>query len=161
MTKRTWTHAELVERAGRWLQNSAKIRDSSFADRRIVGVRCAAVLLEAIGGSENPDAIGWFNRGLTSILIECKASRGDASADLKKIVRRVPKLGMGTYRFYLTLPGIIRPEEVRDSGWGLLEVRGRTVMMIEASKEHQANTRNEMGMLYSAVRKAQATEKKV
>lgn len=97
------SHAELVQRAARWLRNTKK---------------CGVVLTERKGYSEAPDAIGW-RYGPGSILVECKASRSDFFADRKKPFRQNPDGGMGQTRYYLTPPRLIKPEEVPE-GWGLL-----------------------------------------
>ena len=63
-------HAELVERAERWLKNT---------------FNCGVVLAELVAYTatgETPDAIGWvWNR---AILVECKTSRQAFFADQKK-----------------------------------------------------------------------------
>lgn len=106
------THAELVERAERWLRNTKK---------------CGVVLTErgAHGTHEIPDAIGW-RLGFWSILVECKTSRSDFHRDRKKLSRRNPDMGPGQIRYYMAPEGLLQPEEIPD-GWGLLEIRGRTV----------------------------------
>jgi hypothetical protein len=70
-----------------------------------------------------PDVIG-FN-DTHSILIECKVSHADYLADLKKFHRAVDNPQQcGNYRYYLTLPDIIKYEEV-NNGWGLLYYDGK------------------------------------
>lgn len=108
------SHEALVLRAERWLRNSR---------------RCRAVLLEPGYGtpSEVPDAIGWA-KGV-SVVVECKATRKDFLADRRK-PSRAPAAGdgsgLGDERWYMTPPGLARPEELPE-GWGLLEVRGSRV----------------------------------
>jgi len=153
---KTWTHAELVDRAGRWLRNSARTEPPDLhGNLRIT--RCGVVLLEQWGGCENPDAIGWYTRGYQSILIECKTSRTDFRADKAKWVRRAnDHSGMGRYRFYMAPTGIISPADLDESGWGLLVVDGRKVHVAKWSREFKFFAAREMEMLWSALRKCQA-----
>ncbi len=99
------THAELVERAERWL---LKTCGCGFA---------FAELCAATNTGEIPDAIGW--KSGISILVECKSTRSDFLADKRKRFRKQPDQGMGKYRYYLTVPGMINPEDLPES-WGLL-----------------------------------------
>lgn len=117
------THAQLVERAVRWLQNTAK---------------CSVVLAECGANSlgEIPDAIGWDFWG-ESILVECKVSRADFCADKRKgqpyrpgaslpVVSR--SRGAGNQRYYMAPKGLLKPSDMPE-GYGLLEVSGRIVKM--------------------------------
>lgn len=120
------THDELVERAVRWLKNSAvypavrKDFDLETDDegnfvyvekgRQIVNtrVRCPLVLSEIhTSTSETPDAIGFFQGGSCSILIECKTSVSDFYSDRSKPFRKQPELGMGNFRWYMTPKGLV------------------------------------------------------
>ena len=101
------THADLVRRAVRWLRNTKG---------------CSVIVTRAsINTTENPDALGWTGLG-QSLLVECKVSRGDFFRDQKKFFRANPDRGVGNLRWYLTPPGLVRPDEVPE-GWGLLECR--------------------------------------
>lgn len=136
---RDLTHADIVERAVRWLRNTRKCR-VVFAE---ITTSAAAV----------PDAIGWapWHR---CILIECKVSRSDYRADEHKLSHRAGRLP-GAERWYMTPPGLLQPDEVRE-GWGLLEVHGRTVRrIVEAPPvpEDDRCWRDEMTILLSAVRR--------
>ena len=105
-------HADLVQRADKWLRNQ---------------LNCRVVLLEkraATSGGERPDAIGWV--GINSIVVECKASRRDYYADGNKLSRRMPQYALGNWRFYLTEPGLLDGIELPE-GWGWYEVHGRSV----------------------------------
>ena len=160
MTKRTWTHAELVERAGRWLRYSAHTEVNKAFEPRVS--RCGVVLLEPRGVIERPDAIGWYNSGRCSILIECKATREDFLADKTKRVRMArEESGMGRFRFYMAPAGIIKAVDVCESMWGLLVCVGRSVECEKLSEPFNFHMVNEMALLWSAVRAAQATAKKV
>lgn len=136
------THAELVERAERWLYS----------------VGCGVVLAELVTyASGIPDAIGF--RSDCSILIECKASRSDFLADRKK-PHHGPEAGMGDWRFYLTPEGLVRPEEL-PAQWGLLYVTDDRVLRVAGapklrqwySPPRQGNKIEEMRMMYSALRR--------
>lgn len=106
------THAELVERARRWLYNT---------------LNCGVVVTELVAytpSGETPDAIGWvWNK---SILVECKTNRGDFFADRKKRSRQEGFRALGHWRFYLTPAGLISPEEIPD-GWGLYEAHSNKI----------------------------------
>jgi len=109
------THGELVARASRWLKNQLNCR--------VVFSELAAYT----GNGEIPDVIGWVNG--RCIVVECKTSRSDFFADLKKPFRRlepVPALALGNWRFYMTPPGLLAHSEI-PPGWGLYEVAGRSV----------------------------------
>lgn len=67
---------------------------------------------------ESPDALGL--KSDKTLLIECKATRGDFLADKKKSFRLNPETGVGSNRMYLANPGIIKPEELPQK-WELYE----------------------------------------
>lgn len=122
------THARLVDRAVRWL--------------RAYG--CAVVLSEqACVSGETPDAIGW-KQACHSVLIECKVTRADFLADPAKPFRQKPEKGVGSERFYLTPPALVKIDEL-PLGWGLLELRRGRIEMERASAK---NLRTAMGFRY-------------
>lgn len=91
------------------------------------GFGCSLVVSEIVTAAyEIPDAIGW--RWGRSVLIECKASRADFFADAEKPHRKAGT-GAGEQRYFLTAPGLVKPEELPE-GWGLLELHGRTVQTV-------------------------------
>jgi hypothetical protein len=81
------THAELVQRAARWLTHTRK--------SVVVVTECSAFCANL-----SPDALGWTARG-TSTLIECKTSVSDFYRDRSKPSHRSGRL-VGRERFYLT-----------------------------------------------------------
>ncbi len=135
------THAQLVEKAVRWLRT----------------YRCGVVLSEqACVSGEMPDAIGW-KRANHSVLVECKVSRADFMADQCKPFRQKPEQGVGCERFYLTPPALVKPDEL-PSGWGLLEMRrGRTELVHASAKNLRtaAGLRYEMNLLLASLRRVE------
>lgn len=135
------THAQLVEKAVRWLRR----------------YRCGVVLSEqACVSGEMPDAIGW-KRANHSVLVECKVTRADFLADRAKPFRLKPGHGVGCERFYLTASNLLRREEL-PAGWGLLEVRGREVEMVQPSSQNlrtATGLRYEMNLLLASLRRVE------
>ncbi len=135
------THAQLVAKAVRWLRS----------------YRCGVVLSEqACVSGEMPDAIGW-KRGCHSVLVECKVTRGDFLADRAKPFRQKPEKGVGSERFYLTPPALVKIEEL-PVGWGLLELRrGRVEMMQPSARNLRSATgfRYEMNLLLASLRRVE------
>jgi len=135
------THAQLVERAVRWLRR----------------YRCGVVLSEqACVSGEMPDAIGW-KRACHSVLIECKVTRADFLADRAKPFRTKPEQGVGCERFYMVPAGLVRCEEL-PSGWGLLEIdRGKIETARASAKSLRTATgfRYEMNLLLASLRRVE------
>ena len=135
------THAQLVEKAVRWLRR----------------YRCGVVLSEqACVSGEMPDAIGW-KRACHSVLIECKVTRSDFLADRAKPFRLKPEQGVGCERFYLVAAGLVRHEEL-PQGWGLLEHNRGKIEMIQASGKNQRSAtgfRYEMNLLLASLRRVE------
>ncbi len=135
------THAQLVERAVRWLR----------------WYRCGVVLSEqACVSGEMPDAIGW-KRANHSVLVECKITRADFLADCGKPFRQKPEQGVGSERFYLTPPALLRHEEL-PPGWGLLELRRGRIEVVQASAKNLRTApgfRYEMNLLLASLRRVE------
>lgn len=132
------THQELIIRAERWLLNT---KGCGFCFTELV---CSA--------REIPDAIGWKNSW--SYLIECKTSRADFQADLKKMFRKFPEYGMGVFRYYMTTPALITPEELPEK-WGLLYVYKTQVRVVKRPKAFDVDkaARREVQLMCSALRR--------
>ena len=128
------THAELVARGLRWLENRCTI---AFAEI------CTSAM-------EIPD--GWGYGGDGSVLIECKATRSDFLSDAKKYYRRRPQAGMGNLRYYLCPPGLIRSEELPEA-WGLLYCMPKTIKVVVKARPQEANLQRERALLASVVRR--------
>jgi hypothetical protein len=137
------THADLVERAARWLRNTK---------------RCGVVLTECSNGREIADAMGWNMR--QSLLVECKTSRADFLRDRHKPTRRIPELGCGNYRYYMTPRGLLRIEELPEK-WGLLEIHGKIVRVVKKAESFSDDgvRAREFRMLYSQVYLMQEKER--
>jgi len=135
------THAQLVERAVRWLR----------------GYRCGVVLSEqACASGEMPDAIGW-KKACHSVLVECKVSRSDFLVDRGKPFRLKPEKGVGSERFYLTPPGLVKPDEL-PIGWGSLELHRGRVEMVRPSATNLRTAvgfRYEMNLLLASLRRVE------
>jgi hypothetical protein len=135
------THAQMVERAVRWLRS----------------YRCGVVLSEqACVSGEMPDAIGW-KRANHSVLVECKVTRADFLADRGKPFRAKPDQGVGSERFYLTPPGLVKVEEM-PVGWGLLELRRGRVEIVRPSAKNLRTAKGfgyEMNLLLASLRRVE------
>jgi hypothetical protein len=135
------THAQLVNMAVKWLR----------------AYRCGVVLSEqACVSGEMPDAIGW-KRATHSVVIECKISRADFLADRSKPFRLRPELGLGCERFYLVPAGLLCVEDL-PLGWGLLEYRGRKLVMARASAKNMRTATGlgyEMNLLLASLRRVE------
>ena len=135
------THAQLVEKAVRWLRS----------------YRCGVVLSEqACVSGEMPDAIGW-KRACHSVLVECKVTRADFLAERDKPFRQKPEQGVGCERFYLTPLALLKPEEL-PSGWGLLEYRRGRIEMVQRSAKNLRTSKGfgyEMNLLLASLRRVE------
>ena len=136
-------HAQLVACAVEWL-------------RRKYG--CGIVLSEQhCASGEVPDVIGW--KGFCqSVLVECKVSHSDFLADAKKPFRLKPEEGLGSKRFYMAPAGMIARQELPPS-WGLLECKGREVMMtVKPGRQDLRTTAGlmkEMNLLLASLRRVE------
>jgi hypothetical protein len=135
------THAQLVERAVRWLRV----------------YRCGVVLSEqACVSGEMPDAIGW-KRASHSVLVECKVTRADFLVDRDKPFRLKPGQGVGCERFYLTPPDLVKLEEL-PAGWGLLEYRRGRIDVLRPSAKNLRTAKGfgfEMNLLLASLRRVE------
>lgn len=146
------THRQLCERARSWLLGRG---------------RCSIALVEfKTILSEIPDAIGFRNSGRESLLVECKASRSDFLADKNKPHRIGESDALGTYRWYMCEPDVIRIEDLPER-WGLLYVDERQVKIIAGEDPYRTcwppesdvwrwpNPAGDCVLLYSALRRLQ------
>ncbi|MDF2461987.1 MAG: hypothetical protein K0Q43_222 [Ramlibacter sp.] len=140
------THDTLVTRAGGWLRS----------------VGCGLVLTEVVSiQAETPDAIGWRDAARESFLVECKTSRADFRADRHKAFRMEPETGMGSFRYYMCPPGLIRAEDLPPR-WGLLYCHPKVIEIVSGRHPRRydrdrytefvhANVAGELRMMYSAL----------
>jgi len=130
-------HAQLVEIARQWLRKTK---------------RCSVVVSEiASMGIESPDALGWY--GLATHLVECKTSRSDFLADKKKIFRNYLELGLGDYRWFLTLPGVIHNETELPLGFGWIEWDGKCRVIAKATYQPVKKVQYETSILLSLLKR--------
>lgn len=136
-------HADLVKRAAKWLKTTE---------------RCKVVLTEFHSAvKETPDAIGWKKNGTLSILVECKATRGDFLADKKKPFRKQNTVSLGRQRFYMAPKGMISKDEL-PRGWGLLEVTDTRVYVTHRPRPRDFDPRitaQEIRLLFAACQRYQ------
>ena len=136
------THADLVRRADRWLRTT---------------MHCKVVLTERalMMGGEIPDAIGWTARG-SSLVVECKTSRSDFCADRAKPHLRNPEQATGNFRYYFTLPGLLRATEMPEH-FGLVEVAAfeARVRTIRKATWRASNQEHERRLLVSELNRYQ------
>ncbi|CAH1592727.1 hypothetical protein DC915_RS03270 [Vibrio parahaemolyticus] len=88
-----------------------------------MGYRFAFSNMTSNTHGEQPDVLGVTCEGY-SIVVEVKTSRSDFKADLKKVWRINPEMGMGDERVYLAPEGLLEISEI-PYGWQLWEVYGK------------------------------------
>ncbi len=139
-------HSLLVLSAEKWMRNT-------------LGCRVTLREFDAYtSNGEIPDVIGWVNR--RCILTEVKASRSDFLSDKKKRFRRPDMPALGHWRFYFTVPNIIKPEEL-PAGWGLYELWHSKRVYYKAGIKYRnaeqpplnSNRNDEVAILVSALRR--------
>jgi len=129
------THSDLVRLGHRWLTSRGYTSFAEFATY----------------SNESPDVIGW--KGGLSILIECKASRGDFLSDGKKLARRC-LYALGRRRIYLCPWGMIQESELPPR-WGLAWARGdRVFLRLGPSAFPQYDLMGELRFMSSMLRRA-------
>jgi hypothetical protein len=136
-------HAQLVARAEEWLRYK---------------YGCGIILSEqSCASGEVPDVIGWKNV-CQSVLVECKVSRSDFLADANKPFRLRPEEGLGSKRFYMAPARMIAGEEL-PKYWGLLECKGREVVMTVKPGRQDLRTMiglmKEMNLLLASLRRVE------
>lgn len=103
-----------------------------------------------------PDAIGW-KKACHSVMVECKVTRADFLIDREKPWRQNPERGVGSERFYLAPPGLVKVGEL-PTGWGLLEImRGHVEVVRESAKNLRTAVgfRYEMNLLLASLRRVE------
>lgn len=91
------------------------------------------------------------------MVVECKISRADFLADRDKTFRQKPETAMGCERFYLAPAGLLKLGEL-PAGWGLLELRGREIELMQTSAGKMRSARGfryEMNLLLASLRRVE------
>lgn len=145
----TATHQGLVECAAKWLAGTK---------------RCPVVVKELYSRcSEFPDAMGFqMTCGcgcakMTSITVECKASRADFLNDRKKSHRhQVDLTAKGDFRFYLVGETVAVDAAELPEGWGLLRMQGDRVRVVrDAVRQDRTveSLREEASFMFAIIRR--------
>ncbi len=120
------SHSELCEIAVRWLKKSFSAG----------GHGCQIAFPEtrtSFLSGESPDAIGFRvsspDYGGGSVVVECKRTRSDFLADVKKPWRERGQ-GMGRFRYFLCAAGLIQHDDL-PPGWGLLWIDDRASVQVQ------------------------------
>ncbi|UOX39929.1 coil containing protein [Vibrio phage V-YDF132] len=82
---------------------------------------------------EIPDVFGFDQYG-ESCVVEVKVSRSDFLCDAKKPFRAKPETGMGDFRYYMCPTGIIKPEDLEGTKWGLIYVSPKGICKVVRGK---------------------------
>jgi hypothetical protein len=129
------SHTDLVAMAAVWLRKQ----------------RHTVVTTEIVSAWEIPDALGWRNS--FSTLVECKVSRSDFFADIKKIHRKDGVQALGVYRYYLCPEGLLSVDEI-PAKWGLLVATDKGIRKLkDAMAFDDVNRRGEISILLSLLRR--------
>lgn len=139
-------HATLVKRGANYLRR----------------LGCRVVLTEARSKNnrEHPDVIGWLPNG-ESVVIEAKSNRKDFRDDWRpdrKSFRRKSEMGMGSRRFYLTTPGLIKPEDVVVHRWGLIVAYPADTIVVVESQLHRRNGDAELRLIVRCAENSDSQE---
>jgi len=129
-------HSKLVAISAKWLSKRNPVVVTEFG----------------LMNGENPDALGFDNDGMTT-MVEAKVSRADFLADASKESRENEWSGVGNYRYYIAPKGMLTEADIPD-GWGLLEVVGSSAQVTIHPKHYgNADYRTERLILMSLVRR--------
>lgn len=103
-------------------------------------------------GSEDPDV--WGTNGAGTAVVEVKTSRADFLRERKKKCRQNPIEGMGNFRWYYALEGIIKEEELPEN-WGLVEAdeSGKMVRLVRIAKYQESASLGNISVLCSIMRR--------
>lgn len=103
-------------------------------------------------GSEIPDV--WATNGAGTAIVEVKTSRADFLRDAAKHCRRNPIDGIGNFRWYYALQGIIKEEEL-PADWGLAEAdeNGKMIRLVRTAKYQESAALGSVSILCSIMRR--------
>lgn len=100
------------------------------------------------------DADVWGTNGASTTLVEVKTSRADFLRDKEKRCRKDPLSGMGNFRWYYALEGIIKEEELPE-GWGLVEAdkTGKMIRLVKRAEYQESTSTGGISILCSIMRR--------
>lgn len=103
-------------------------------------------------GREIPDV--WGTNGAATAIVEVKTSRADFLRDAAKICRRNPIDGIGNFRWYYALKGIIKEEELPEN-WGLVEAdeTGKMIRVVRKATFQESSSLGSVSILCSIMRR--------
>ena len=139
------THTDIINHTAKWLKNHPQ---------NIAVPNCTTILKELKSATESgeiPDVIAWCS--WASVLVEVKTSRSDFLKDRCKPFRISPAKGVGNFRYYISPPNIIKPNEIPEY-WGLLQINeNEKIEIIKVAQNQFANTECERTILLSLIRR--------
>lgn len=100
------------------------------------------------------DADVWGTNGAATTLVEVKTSRADFLKDREKQHRKDPISGMGNFRWYYALEGIIKEAELPEN-WGLVEAdeSGKMVRLVRIASYQESTSLSSISILCSIMRR--------
>lgn len=103
-------------------------------------------------GNEIPDV--WATNGWSTAIVEVKTSRSDFLRDAAKQSRKTPIDGIGNFRWYFALQGIIKADELPQD-WGLAEAdeNGRFVRLVKIAAFQESSSLGSIAILCSIMRR--------
>lgn len=143
MSKRNSLHRIMCEEAAKILHKG------SFEGWH--GYKYAAVELMSYG-REIPDV--WATNGAGTAIVEVKISRADFLRDAAKHCRQNPIEGIGNFRWYYALQGIIKEEELPEN-WGLAEAdeNGKFIRLVRTASYQESCALGSISILCSIMRR--------
>ena len=143
------THDNLVDAALEWL-----LANGSYK-LPVTGTELRAFGFHDSG--EIPDLILWGDPGISSTIVEAKATYADFVNDWDKAHRQEDHLGCGNLRFYICPTKMISPEEmaITRSQWGILWMNkdGEVSEMKPSGLCVDINWKRERQLMYAAATK--------
>lgn len=103
-------------------------------------------------GNEIPDV--WATNGWGTAIVEVKTSRSDFLRDATKQSRKNPINGIGNFRWYFALQGIIKEDELPQD-WGLAEAdeNGKFVRLVKIAAFQESTSLGSIATLCSIMRR--------
>ncbi|TFU92410.1 hypothetical protein E4T81_12535 [Barnesiella sp. WM24] len=103
-------------------------------------------------GKEIPDV--WATNGAGTAIVEVKTSRADFLCDAAKHCRQNPIDGIGNFRWYYALQGIIKEEEL-PADWGLAEAveNGKMIRLVRTAAYQESAALGSISILCSIMRR--------